>query len=142
MAYFNKIGLLILNGDKTKMMVCEPGRKYHNKKVTQYLMPGGQLEKDETDEQNLVREIKEELDCEIYIQSLKLINEYTDVSAAGPDKDVMIRMYQGELIGKPKASSEIGALHWIGKEHINNPKVSQIIKNKIIPDLIQKGILK
>lgn len=142
MAYFNKIGLLILNEDQTKMMVCVPGDSYHNKQVTQYLMPGGQLEKGETDEENLAREIKEELDCEIDLDSLDYINEYTDVSAAGPDKDVMIRVYHGNLIGEPKPSSEIGAFAWIGKEDSENPKVSPIIKNKIIPDLVNKGILK
>lgn len=44
MTYYNKIGLLVLDDDQTKFLVCEPGDKYTEKSVTQYLMPGGKLE--------------------------------------------------------------------------------------------------
>jgi len=140
MAYYNKIGLLILNESKDKFLVCEPGEKYEEKRVTQYLMPGGQLE-GESDIKCLEREIKEELNCNLELNSLEFINEYIDI-AATPGKDVMIRLYSGKLIGEPKPSSEIGALHWIGKEDLMNQEVSPIIRNKIIPDLIEKKIIK
>jgi len=140
MAYYNKIGLLVLSEDGTKLLVCEPGEKYTEKSVTQYLMPGGKLE-EKSDIECLQREIKEELDCELDLDSLELIGEYTDV-AATPGRDVMIRLYKGKLVGNPIPSTEIGALHWIGKEDATNQKVSPIIKNKIIPDLVVKGIIK
>jgi len=103
-------------------------------------MPGGKLE-EKSDVECLQREIKEELDCELNLDSLELIGEYTDV-AATPGRDVMIRLYKGKLIGIPTPSTEIGALHWIGKEDVTNQKVSPIIRNKIIPDLVEKGIVK
>lgn len=140
MAYYNKIGLLVLNDDQTKFLVCEPGDKYTVKTVTQYLMPGGKLE-ERTDVECLTNEIKEELGCEINIPSLQLIAEYTNV-AATPGKDVTIRLYRGTLVGDPKPSTEIGALHWIGREDAGNEKVSPLVRNKIIPDLIKRGILK
>lgn len=141
MAYYNKIGLLVLNEDQTSFLVCKPGKKYLDKRVIQYLMPGGQLEEN-SDEECLKREIKEELDCDLDEKSLEYVGEYIDVSAATPERDVMIRLYKGNLIGSPEPSSEIGALYWLGKNDIDNPKVSPIIKNKIIPDLIKKKILK
>lgn len=140
MADYNKIGLLVLNDSGDKFLVCEPGDKYLEKSVTQYLMPGGQLE-EKSDVECLSREIEEELACGVDVNSLKLIGEYTD-AAATTGKDVMIRLYQGQLIGQPTASTEIGALHWLGKEDINNDRVSPIIRNKIIPDLILKNILR
>ncbi len=140
MAYYNKIGLLVLNDDSTKFLVCEPGDKYTEKSVTQFLMPGGKLE-EKSDIECLQREIEEELACEVDIKSLELIGEYTDV-AATPGRDVMIRLYQGKLIGNPTPSTEIGALHWIGRGDLTNEKVSPIIRNKIIPALVEKGILK
>jgi len=140
MAYYNKIGLLVLSGDESKFLVCEPGDAYTEKSVTQYLMPGGKLE-EASDIECLKRETKEELDCGVDESSLALIGEYTDV-AATPGRDVMIRLYRGNLIGEPKPSSEIGALHWVGKEDVQNQKLSPIIRNKIIPDLVAKGILK
>ncbi|MCX6792836.1 MAG: NUDIX domain-containing protein [Candidatus Falkowbacteria bacterium] len=139
MAFYNKIGLLVLSDDKSKFLVCEPGNKYIEKSVTQFLMPGGQIE-ESSDIACLQREIKEELDSEINVDSLKLIGEYVDV-AATPGRDVMIRLYLGELVSEPTPSSEIGALHWIGKEDVENPRVSPIIKNKIIPDLVERKII-
>lgn len=140
MAYYNKIGLLVLSEDAKKFLVCEPGDKYTVKSVKQYLMPGGKLE-EESDVECLQSEIKEELGCDIDVDSLELIGEYTDV-AATPGRDVMIRLYRGKLIGNPKPSTEIGALHWISKEDVTNQKVSPIIRNKITPDLVNKKILK
>lgn len=140
MAFYNKIGLLILNSEKNRFLVCEPGERYTNKAVTQYLMPGGKLE-EKSDIDCLQREIKEELDCEVDVASLELVGDYIDV-AADPGKDVMIRLYKGNIIGEPKASSEIGVLHWIGAEDLNNPRVSPIIKNKIIPDLMHRKIIR
>ena len=140
MAYYNKIGLLVLSEDAKRFLVCEPGDKYTDKSVTQNLMPGGRLE-ERSDIECLQSEIKEELDCDIDVNGLKLIGEYTDVSAA-PGRDVMIRLYEGKLIGKLKPSTEIGALHWIDKEDAANQKVSPIIRNKIIPDLVNRGIIK
>lgn len=140
MAYYNKIGLLVLSEDGKAFLVCEPGDAYTEKSVTQYLMPGGQLE-EKTDVDCLQREIQEELSCGIDVDSLVQLGEYMDV-AATPGRDVMIRLYQGKLIGDPKPSSEIGALHWIGAEDVTSQRVSPIIRNKIIPDLLKKGILK
>jgi 8-oxo-dGTP diphosphatase len=139
MAYYNKIGLLVLSEDTRKFLVCEPGEKYTDKSVTQYLMPGGKLE-ETSDIECLQAEILEELGCGVDVSSLKLIGEYTD-AAATPGRDVMIRLYKGKLIGEPKPSTEIGMLHWIGKEDVSNQKVSPIIRNKIIPDLVTKEVI-
>lgn len=140
MAYYNKIGLLVLNNDATAFLVCEPGSNYDTP-ATQYLMPGGQLE-EESEIDCLQREIQEELAVGVKPESVEYIGQYTDVSASHPNRDVMIRLYSGELDGQPVASNEIGALHWIGVADADSPKVSSIIKNKIIPDLVQRNILK
>ncbi len=140
MAYYNKIGLLVLSADQTKFLVCEPGEQYTEKAVTQYLIPGGKLE-EKSDVECLKAEIKEELGCGVDEGSLKLIGEYTD-AAATTGRDVMIRLYRGKLIGIPRPSAEIGALHWIGREDAMNPNVSPIIRNKVIPDLIGRKILR
>ena len=138
MAYYNKIGLLVLNEDKTKFLVCE---KYPQFVTSDYIMPGGKLE-EESDIECLKNEIKEELNCEVDIESLEYISEYVDVAAGKPDRDVSIKLYKGKIIGQPVPSTEIKAIHWINKEDIDNKQVSPIIKNKIIPDLIKREILK
>ena len=138
MAYYNKIGLLILNEDQTKFLVCE---KYPQFVTSDYIMPGGKFE-EESEVETLKAEIKEELDCDIDTNSLNYIGEYIDVAAGRPDRDVSIKLYKGKIIGTPKPSTEIKEIHWIGKEDQTNPKLSPIIRNKIIPDLVSRSILK
>jgi len=138
MAYWYKIGLLILNADATKFLVCE---KAHDDITDQYLMPGGQMEEEKAME-CLRREIKEELGCEVNTKRVTYIGEYSDVAAGEPDHEVVIELYRGKLIGEPKPSQEVKFLHWIGKEDADNPRVSGIIRYKIIPSLVEKGILK
>lgn len=136
MADFNKIGLLLLNDDQSKFLVCEKDNF-----TSDYLMPGGKIKNGEDDIACLKREIKEEMAVELDENSLKYINEYIDVAAGDTTKKVSIKLYQGNIIGQPKPSQEIMAFHWIKKEDITNNKVSPIIRNKILPDLINKGIL-
>ena len=137
MADYFKIGLLILNKNRTKFLVCE---KYPQFVTSLYIMPGGKLE-EKDDLTCLQNEIKEELNCKVDLSSLKFVGEYEDVAAGRPDRKVKIRLYQGKVIGKPTPSTEIKALHWAGKEDLDNPKLSPIVRNKILPDLIKRGIL-
>ena len=137
MAYWYHIGLLVLNDDSTKFLVCE---KDKDNITNLYLMPGGQMDEMSVEE-CLRSEIKEELDCKVDFGSLKYIGEFADVAAGDPDHEIALELYQGTLIGDPKPSSEIRRIHWIGKKDADNPKVSSIIRNKIIPVLIEKGIL-
>jgi len=137
MAYFNKIGLLLFNDDRTKFMVCEK-----NNFTSDFIMPGGQIEEGEDDLKCLAREINEELSVETDEASLKYINEYLDVAAGDLTKDVSIKLYEGKIIGEPKPSAEIIKFYWIGKDDLAHPRLSPIIKNKILPDLIAKNILK
>ncbi|HUD03898.1 MAG TPA: NUDIX domain-containing protein [Candidatus Paceibacterota bacterium] len=138
MAFYNKIGLLVLNEDATKFLVCE---KSPQNVTADYIMPGGQFQEMSVEE-CLKNEIDEELNCEVDFTSLKFIAEYIDVAAGKPDKDVSIKLYVAKLIGIPTPSTEIKFLHWIGKNDQKNMRVSQIIRNKIIPDLINRKILK
>jgi hypothetical protein len=138
MAYYNKIGLLVLNEDATKFLVCE---KYPGNVTSDYIMPGGVLEEPD-DITCLQNEIQEELSCELDVSSLIFLSEYTAVAAGRPDRDVSIRLYQGKIIGEPRASMEIMALHWIGQNDVSNERVSSIVQDNIIPDLIARGILK
>lgn len=137
MAYFNKIGLLLLNDDQTKFLVCEKDNF-----TSDFIMPGGQLDENENDTDCLARETKEELDVDLDKTSLKFINSYTDIAGGDATKDVAIKLYQGKVIGTPKPSQEMVKFYWIGKNDLNHPRLTPIIKNKILPDLIAKKILK
>lgn len=137
MAYFNKIGLLLLNDDQSEFLVCEK-----NHFTSDFIMPGGRIEEGEDDIQCLIREIKEELAVQVDEKSLTYINEYIDIAAGDETKDVSIKLYRGDIIGIPTPSNEIIKFHYLKKGDIGHPRLSPIIKNKILPDLIAKNILK
>jgi len=130
--------MLILNEDGTRFLVCE---KAPENVTSDYIIPGGKLE-EKNDAECLRAEIKEELNCQIDAASLVFIGEYTDVAAGRPDRNVSIKLYVGNIIGTPTPSTEIEHLHWINYKDQLNPRVSPIIRNKIIPDLILRGILR
>ncbi len=139
MAYYNKIGVLILNEDGTKFLVCE---KYPQNVTSDLIMPGGQFTEANVDE-CIKNELHEELGVSADTTSKELVGEYTDVAAGRPDRDVTIWLYTNVKIDRePKPHTEIKTLHWIGREAINNDKVSPIIRNKILPDLIQRKIIR
>ncbi len=138
MAFYNKIGMLILSEDHSKFLVCEKAPEHV---TSDYIMPGGKLE-EENDIECLKAEIKEELSCEIDVNSLLYIGEYLDQAAGRPDREVSIKLYAGKIIGNPTPSTEIKHLHWIGRDDINNIRVSPIIRNKILPDLLKREIIK
>ena len=139
MAYFNKIGLLVLSKDGSKFLVCE---KAKGDFTTDFIIPGGSVEEGENDLQCLTREITEELNTEVNKNSLEFLGKYIDVAAGDNTKDVSIRLYKGDLLNEPRPFGEIKEIHWIGKNDVDNPRVSPIIRNKILPDLIKKNILR
>lgn len=138
MAYYNKIGLLIFNKDKSAFLVCQ---KYKQNVTDQWIMPGGQFIEDSVEE-CIVNEAREELSVSVDLKSITHIGTYTDVAAGRPERDVSITLYQVSIIGEPKPSTEVEMLHWISSTDTNNPRLSPIVRNKIMPDLTKRGLLK
>lgn len=137
MAYYNKIGLLVLNDDRTKFLVCQ---KYAQNVTADYIMPGGK--NDEGDDfECLKNEIKQELACDVDFDTLKFIGTYEDEAAGRPDRTVEIKLYEGKIIGTPSPSAEVEFVHWIGSQSIADKRVSPIIRNKILLDLLERNIL-
>lgn len=132
-----KVGLLLLSGDRRQILVCEKGE---DDVTTQYIMPGGQFMED-TVEECLKNEIREELDCDVDTSTIEFVGRYSDVAAGMVDAIVEIDLYSASINGQPRPSTEIRQLHWIGAEDIDNMRVSPIVRNGILPDLVARGIL-
>jgi ADP-ribose pyrophosphatase YjhB (NUDIX family) len=132
---YDKVGLLAVRDGK--ILLC---RKKHTTSLL--ILPGGCREPGESALDCLSRELREELG-DVVASGVELVGVYTD-RAAGPEtaqpKTVRIELYRGELIGEPVASSEIGELVWFG-ERDDRERVARSIANKILPDLLARGIL-
>ncbi|MFC0309388.1 NUDIX domain-containing protein [Gallibacterium trehalosifermentans] len=80
----------------------------------QYYLPGGKREQGESDQQALIREIKEELNVDLIPETLSLV-EVFQAQAHGKAEGVMVvmRCYQGDYQGQLQASAEIEELRWL-----------------------------
>ena len=136
MADYNKVGLLALEGER--MLLC---RKKHT--TAKLILPGGCTEEGETLEECLARELKEELGEAVAVEDLEYVGTYRDRAASddpASQKTVEIKLYRGVLLGRPVASSEIRELVWFGPE--DDPgQLAPSLVNKILPDLLARGIL-
>lgn len=76
--------------------------------------PGGKREKGETDEQALIREVKEELAVDLVPTSLKYLHTLT-AQAHGKPKGVMVEVkyYSAEFKGTLQPSAEIEEIGWL-----------------------------
>lgn len=135
MADYHKIGLITLRSGQ--LLLCR--KRYGTSK---WILPGGCIESGETPETCLRRELHEELG-DVSVSALEYLGVYEDRAAHdNPDiiKTVEIQLYRGELHGAPSPASEIAELTWFGPESPEET-LSPILRNKILPDLIRRGIL-
>lgn len=135
----DKVGLLLLNRDQTQFLVC---RKDPQNITGQWIMPGGvRATAAESDIECLTRKVKEELGTDLIPSTVSFVHQYEDVAAGWTHRRVRVRLHQGKVKGTPKPVGEIIRIQWVGREDWDDSNLSQIIRNKIIPDLLDRGIL-
>jgi 8-oxo-dGTP diphosphatase len=129
-----KIGLVVVK--KNRLLLCEPYA------FSDLILPGGIKEGNESHVENLVREVFEELgpDAILEIDSLKYLGNFEDLAAGRPGRTVEIELYTGSITGKIVPSSEIKEVHWFSKDD-DFSRLSVIIRNKILPFLIEKQFI-
>jgi len=100
-----------------------------------YYIPGGKREYDETDEQALSREIKEELSVELNSDTLKFIGVF-QAHAHGHPADTFVKMtcYSASYTGLLKANSEIEEIIWLS--YSDKDKISEV--DKLIFDFLKE----
>ena len=105
-----------------------------------YYLPGGKRELNETDEQTLIRECKEELTIDIKEDTIKYYGTFK-AQAHGKAKGIIVKMtcYTAEFIGEIKPSSEIQEIRWLNYKDID---IISPVDKLIFKDLYEKGILK
>lgn len=101
---------------------------------------GGTMESGESETDCLVREVMEEIDCEVQESSLKLLAEFEDLAHGREETKVNIRMYTGELSGEMKPSSEVAEIGYFDST-TDKKYLSAIAVNKMFPWLKEKGYI-
>lgn len=98
-----KIGAAILKNNQL-LVVSKKKSPDH------YMLPGGKLEKGETDLEALARELQEELRLELV--SSTLLGNFETTSMFGTES-MFLTVYVVEVEGEPTPDNEIGAYKWI-----------------------------
>jgi 8-oxo-dGTP diphosphatase len=105
-----------------------------------WYIPGGKRESGETDEQALIREIKEELNVDILPETIKPYGIF-EAPAHGKPEGTVVRMtcYTAEFSGELKASSEVEQFAYMGYEGKSR---SSAVDHLIFDDLCVRGLIK
>jgi 8-oxo-dGTP diphosphatase len=104
-----------------------------------FYLPGGKREPGETDAETLVREIREELDVEIAVESITPAGTF-EGQAHGHPEGTLVRTtaYSAEFRGTPRAAAEIEEIAWLG--YPDRPRVS-LVAQQIFDHLHATGQL-
>jgi 8-oxo-dGTP diphosphatase len=104
-----------------------------------WYIPGGKREEGETDEQALIREVKEELSIDILAESMVSYGVF-EAQAHGKPEGTVVRMtcYTALYVGELQASAEIAEYRYVPYSwHERSSPVDKLI----FDDLKQKGLI-
>lgn len=101
----DKLTLLYIK--ERKLLFCRSRRR------SKYYLPGGKREKGEKDQEALVREIKEELNVYLVIETLKFHQVFLTYTHGKRRKErLRLICYWGEYLGEIEPSSEVVEIGW------------------------------
>ncbi len=125
-----KIAGIILKDDKILAV--------RKKSTDIYIMPGGGPEGNETHEETLKRELKEELCVEL--KNLKLFDTFVEPAIFEPG-NIVAHIYYADIEGKPSPNSEIEEIKWLDSNY-QDLKTGSVLGERVMPRLIKSGLIK
>ncbi len=128
-----KVAAVVIEDDKF-LMVRKTGKDI-------WTNLGGKPEAGETEEEALIREVKEELGCKAVVK--EKLAEFEN-KAAFDDAIVHISFFLTELVGNPKVSDEeLEEFRFIGRSDLDKGlKLPLTITDQLIPLLKERSYLK
>jgi 8-oxo-dGTP pyrophosphatase MutT (NUDIX family) len=124
----DKLAYIFLLDDKVLVSLSKGKDKWY--------IPGGKREDGESDEQALVREVKEELSVDLKPETIKYYDTFT-AQAHDKPKGVMVQMacYFADFDGQLKPDNEIEALNFFEhSQKIQTGYVDQLILDQLKQD--------
>lgn len=133
MKYLIKVGAIIIK--ENRLLINR------NKTSHIFLIPGGKVKQNETNEEALKRELIEELNVKLNIA--KQFKTYFSDKALFDNLPLKLITYFVEIRGQPKPNSEISEIVWLDSDDYRNNRYKLApLFYQIIPDLIREGYLK
>ena len=101
-------GIVSRNG---KIMLCQ--RRPGDRLGLKWEFPGGKLERGETPQQALERELREELAIETRTGRIFDVHH-----TASEDRDIIVLFFRSELISGEPETIECNAVHWVDPKNL------------------------
>jgi 8-oxo-dGTP diphosphatase len=124
--------------DKIALILLENGKILSTKSIgkNKYYIPGGKREKNETDQQTLIREIKEELSVIVLHETIEYVGTFT-AQSDGETEGINVKMtcYKAGYSGVLKKNSEIEEIRWLSYNDLDiisevDKIIFKFLKNK------------
>jgi 8-oxo-dGTP diphosphatase len=124
--------------DKIALILLENGKILSTKSIgkNKYYIPGGKREKNETDQQTLIREIKEELSVIVLHETMEYVGTFT-AQSDGETEGINVKMtcYKAGYSGVLKKNSEIEEIRWLSYNDLDiisevDKIIFKFLKNK------------
>lgn len=130
----HKVGAIILDENNRMLAVHK-----RDKPARQLIVPGGKIDKNETHEEALRRELREELRVEL--NSYKEFGVYSAEAIYEPGTQLIMYVYVVSILGEPVPSEEIDAIVWLDANYATSGyEFASILGKKILPALFQREI--
>lgn len=119
--------------DKIALIVIENGKILITRSIgkKKFYIPGGKRENNETDQETLIREIKEELSVDVLSETICYVGTFIAQSdGAAEGVNVKMTCYKADYIGVLKKNNEIAEIRWLNYNDLSIiSEVDRIILN-------------
>jgi polyphenol oxidase len=117
--------------DNERVLLCDP------RDLDNLILPGGKHECGESDEQTIVRELREELgpDARLRPSSLRFLGRFVGNAAGRTSRTVEIRLYGGAVEGNLIPAAEIVGFAWVDIDDPDTSRLSPVLRDVVFPFL-------
>lgn len=105
----------------------------------EYIILGGVHDRSETHEENLRKEVTEEL--QLSLRGFTYLGRFEDI-ALFEQVPIIMDIYLVDCFGKPHPDSEIKEYLWVGKDYDRSKiKLGSVLEKFVIPELSKRGLM-